>query len=141
MKFDLNDKVKEKLEEAWETARKQVAFAEASRKYADTFRRISYFYDVDVYLFGVSLILLLNVKSLKEAEAALEMIEDEHGVTFNKSSDWAAEKVLERSFTAENLGFKVDVRVTGDSPTCRSVIVGYEQVPKYEIRCDDEEQK
>lgn len=138
-KLDLNAKLAAATQAAWTSAQATLEAHQNCRKYADTFRRISYFYDTDLYVFGTNVILQLNVSSLKEALGAMELIEDEHQVTFNKSSEWAAEKVLERTFKADGLDFQLDVRVAGDNPTCRSVLVGYEQTPKYEIRCDEEE--
>lgn len=137
-KIDLNKLLDKCNEETWQAAKKRTAEIEKYRKYADTFRRLSYFYDTTVYTFGQP-ILQLNTSSIKEAEAALEMIEDEHNVTFDRSSDTAGESYAERTFSAEGLDFRVDVRVAGDA--CKSVLVGFETVPKYEIRCDEEEIK
>jgi len=134
-KINLNALLDERVDEAWKAAKTRLSQIETYRKYAETFRRLSYFYDTHVYTFGRP-ILQLNTSSMKEAEAALEMIEDEHGVTFDRSSDMAGESFAERTFTAEGLDFQVDVRVAGEA--CKSVLVGYEQVPKYEIRCDEE---
>ena len=79
----------------------------------------------------------IAVDNIKDCEAALAFIEDECKVTFNKSIDTAV--VRERQFSAEGLGFCLNVKIRYDSPTCKQVIIGYETVPKYELRCDEEQ--
>lgn len=138
-KQDLIPVVDESIKQLWMQVQRGIAAREAHRKYADIVRRLSFFYQLKVYSFD-SLIIELEVDSIKDAEPALALIEDEFGVKFEHSSDYASQHLTERDFTAPGLGFRLDVKVRNDSPRCKSVVVGYETVPKYEIRCDDEEQ-
>lgn len=138
-KVDLVPELEKSVAQLWKNIQVGIAAREAQKKYADLVRRLSFFYELRVYCFD-TLIIELQVDSIKDAEPAIAMIEDEFKVTFDNASDYASEHLTERDFRAEGLDLKLDVKVRDDSPRCKSVIVGYETVPKYEIRCDDEEQ-
>ncbi len=138
-KVDLNLQLEASVAQLWKGIQFSLVKREEQKKYADLVRRLSFFYELRVFCFD-TLIIELEVDSIKDAEPAIAMIEDEFKVTFDYTTDSASEHLTERDFRARGLDLKLDVKVRNDSPRCKSVIVGYETVPKYEIRCDDEEQ-
>ena len=84
---------------------------------------------------GVLVIVGCRVTTIKDIEPVLALMEKQLGVTFDASED--RPDLMWRSYTSKQLRWlRVDAEVVSDSQTCRQVIVGYEQTPKYEMQCD-----
>lgn len=76
-----------------------------------------------------------RVTAMAEIQPVLELLEKHLAVTFDGSTDDAQLKW--RSFTTTKLPwFRVDAEIADESESCKQVIVGYETVPKYELKCD-----
>jgi hypothetical protein len=83
----------------------------------------------------------LNVKvkkSLAEMLPLLETIEAATGAEFDKTEDWGEYAMRDfKSSKAPWLEISATVPTSGEQ--CRTEIVGYKEVPIYEIKCEGEE--
>jgi len=78
----------------------------------------------------------IKVKKMTDIQPVLELLEKNLKITFTGSSDQGELKW--RTFTNKEMPwFRVDAEIADDSESCKQVIVGYEQTPKYELRCEE----
>ena len=83
------------------------------------------------------LFVCVKVKRMVDIEPVIEYLQNQLAIEFDGTSDnpsagW-------RSFTSKGAEWlRVDSELIGDGPECRRVIVGYETVPKYEIKCGED---
>ena len=76
----------------------------------------------------------------KDISPVLDILESILDIEFDKNYDQA--DLAWRQFTASKAPWiRVDAEIKADSPDCKKVIVGYEQTPKYEIHCAEENTK
>lgn len=86
---------------------------------------------------GLLVVIGCKIKEMNDIQPVLELIEKHFKVSFDKSSDSA--DMGWRSFTCKQLPWlRVDAEIEDGSEKCKRVVVGYEQTPKYEIKCDEE---
>lgn len=83
------------------------------------------------------LLVCVKVKRMVDIEPVIEYLQNQLAIEFDGTSDYAAGGW--RSFTSKGAEWlRVDAELIGDGPECRRVIVGYETVPKYEIKCGED---
>lgn len=127
-------------ETAFKDFQETVKHVEAHKRFAPTLRRLSFFYDCTLYAFSGSVHFDVRVTEMKEIEPALQLIEDELGVEFDKTADYAGEQFAQRQFTTKCGKIVVNASIHGDTPTCRSVKIGEKLVPEYKLVCDDDKE-
>ena len=128
-------------EEAFKSLQTALIAAEEQKRFAPTLRRLSFFYDCTLWAFASGTTHFdVQVKDMKEVEPALRLMEEELGVEFAGTEDYAAAGYAQRKFTTKCGKIVINASVHGDEPTCRSVVVGEETVvqKKYKLVCDDE---
>lgn len=101
--------------------------------YADRYK----IFLIDSYAsgFAVQAIIQLDVNDMREVEPLLAVLENSMGIVFDKSQDRA--DVGWRQFDSKDAPWlRVDAMVKEESTGCRKEVMGYEQTPKYEFKCD-----
>lgn len=90
-----------------------------------------------VMVLSQQILLRIEVAKLSDVQPALEQIEEDLGVEFDKTQDTAEYRW--RSFeSAAAPWIRVDAELTADGEECRRVVVGYDTVPRYELKCGDD---
>ena len=85
--------------------------------------------------FSQQVIIKLDVSDMTEVEPLLASLENAFGIVFDKSSDRA--EVGWRQFGSKAAPWlRVDAHPKADAAGCRAEVVGYDQTPKYEFKCD-----
>lgn len=138
--FDFIALCNEKRDEGFKTLQDRLATLEVQKTYAPTMRRLSIFFpDARFYALPTQTHFDVSLKEMKAIEPALRLIEDELGVEFAESKDYAAEKYASREFRTKCGKIVVNVSIHGDQPNCRSVPDGEETmtVKKYKLVCDE----
>jgi hypothetical protein len=79
----------------------------------------------------------VDVKRISDIEPVVEYLQDQMGIEFDETRDVARMGWRVYSCKAEPW-FRLDAELADDGPDCRRVVVGYETVPKYEIKCGDD---
>ena len=79
----------------------------------------------------------VEVKRIADIEPVIEYLQDQMGIEFDETRDEARLGWRVYSCKAEPW-FRLDAELAADGPDCRRVVVGYETVPKYEIKCGDD---
>jgi hypothetical protein len=79
----------------------------------------------------------VDVKRIADIEPVIEYLQDQMGIEFDETRDEAQMGWRVYSCKAE-AWFRLDAELAADGPDCRRVVVGYETVPKYEIKCGDD---
>ena len=79
----------------------------------------------------------VEVKRIADIEPVIEYLQDQMGIEFDETRDEATLGWRVYSCKAEPW-FRLDAELAADGPDCRRVVVGYETVPKYEIKCGDD---
>jgi hypothetical protein len=88
-------------------------------------------------IIGNQLLVCVKVKRMVDIQPVIEYLQNQLSIEFDKTSDYAEGGW--RSFTSKDAEWlRVDAELTGDGPECRRVIVGYDTVPKYEIKSGDD---
>ena len=88
-------------------------------------------------LLGNQILIRARVDRIKDVEPLIASLESSLGIEFDKTEDRA--EYSWREFKCANAPWiRVDAELTADGPECRRVIVGYETVPKYELKCGEE---
>lgn len=83
------------------------------------------------------ILLRVEVKKLADIEPVLAQIEDDLGVEFDKTQDMAEYRW--RSFESKaSPWLRVDAELQADGEECRRVVVGYDTVPRYELKCGED---
>lgn len=83
------------------------------------------------------ILLRVNVKKLADIEPVLEQIEEDLGVEFDKTQDYAEQRW--RTFESKTANWiRVDAELEADGEECRRVVVGYKTVPEYELKCGED---
>jgi hypothetical protein len=83
------------------------------------------------------ILIRVKVERIKDIEPLIESLEASLGIEFDNTHDQA--EYSWREFKCEKAPWiRVDAELTADGPECRRVIVGYETVPKYEIKCGED---
>ena len=86
---------------------------------------------------GEQILICVKVNKIAEIEPVLDVLQEELEIEFDRSEDAAQQGW--RVFHSKNAPWlRVDAELRADGPECRRVIVGYESVPKYEIRCGED---
>ena len=100
-------------------------------------KNIGPFVKARTILLSNMLIVCIKVKRIADIEPVIEYLQDQMGIEFDSTRDDANMGWRIYSCKAEPW-FRVDAELESDGPDCRRVIVGYETVPKYEIKCGDD---
>ena len=79
----------------------------------------------------------VKVDRIKDIEPLIASLESSLGIEFDKTHDTAEYSWREFKCSAAPW-IRVDAELKADGPECRRVIVGYETVPKYELKCGEE---
>lgn len=79
----------------------------------------------------------VDVKRIADIEPVVEYLQDQMGIEFDETRDVAQMGWRVYSCKTEPW-FRLDAELAADGPDCRRVVVGYETVPKYEIKCGDD---
>jgi hypothetical protein len=83
------------------------------------------------------ILIRVKVERIKDVEPLIESLEKSLGIEFDNTHDQA--EYSWREFKCNKAPWiRLDAELTADGPECRRVIVGYETVPKYEIKCGDD---
>jgi hypothetical protein len=83
------------------------------------------------------ILLRFEVAKLVDIEPVLEQIEQDLGVEFDKTSDHA--ELRWRTFESKTSSWlRVDAELAADGEECRRVVVGYDTVPRYELKCGED---
>lgn len=83
------------------------------------------------------ILIRVKVDRIKDVEPLIESLEASLGIEFDNTHD-QAEYSWREFKCAKAPWIRVDAELTADGPECRRVIVGYETVPKYELKCGEE---
>lgn len=96
------------------------------------------FMQTTLMMMGATQILIrVKVERIKDVEPLIASLESSLGIEFDKTEDRA--EYSWREFRCEKAPWiRVDAELTADGPECRRVIVGYETVPKYELKCGED---
>lgn len=95
------------------------------------------FRTVNTMVMSSKILVCVKVDKLADIETVLDYLQDELGVEFDKSQDYAEQSW--RTFESKSAKWlRVDAELRADGPECRRVIVGYETVPKYELKCGED---
>ena len=90
-----------------------------------------------VMVLSSQILLRIEVTKLSDVQPALEQIEEDLGVEFDKTQDTAEYRW--RTFeSAAAPWIRVDAELTADGEECRRVVVGYDTVPRYELKCGED---
>ena len=83
------------------------------------------------------ILIRVEVAKLADIEPVLEQIEDDLGIEFDKTQDFAEHRW--RTYESKTAAWvRVDAELQADGEECRRVVVGYTQVPRYELRCGED---
>lgn len=83
------------------------------------------------------MIVCVKVKRIADIEPVIEYLQDQMGIEFDNTRDEA--QLGWRIYSCKAAPwFRLDAELSADGPDCRRVVVGYETVPKYEIKCGDD---
>jgi hypothetical protein len=88
-------------------------------------------------LLSSQILVRVKVDRIKDIEPLIESLEGSLGIEFDKTHDTAEYSWREFKCSAAPW-IRVDAELKADGPECRRVIVGYQTVPKYELKCGDE---
>jgi hypothetical protein len=95
------------------------------------------FIATSLMLINRQIIIRSRVNRIKDIEPLIESLETSLGIEFDKTED--VPEYSWREFKCEkNPWIRVDAELIADNPECRRVIVGYDTVPKYEIKCGED---
>ncbi len=107
------------------------------KRAAHAARHASKFMEVHPMFLGAQLLFRVKVQKIADVQPLLECLEEDLGLSFDKTYDQAAHSW--REFTCEKAPWlRVDAELIADGPECRRVIVGYKQEPVYELKCGDD---
>lgn len=88
-------------------------------------------------LLGTKILLRIEVAKLADIESVLEQVEEDLGVEFDKTQDYAEQRW--RTFESKTADWiRVDAELAADGEECRRVVVGYDTVPRYELKCGED---
>ncbi len=79
----------------------------------------------------------VEVKRIADIEPVVEYLQNQMGIEFDETRDEARMGWRIYSCKTEPW-FRLDAELAADGSDCRRVVVGYETVPKYEIKCGDD---
>lgn len=88
-------------------------------------------------LMSSQILIRMKVDRIKDIEPLIESLESSLGIEFDKTVD-QAEYSWREFKCAKAPWIRVDAELSADGPECRRVIVGYENVPKYEFKCGED---
>lgn len=80
-------------------------------------------------------IINITVEAMADAGPLLEALERDLGIEFDKTNDSGAGWREVRSTSCSWL--RVDIEPDADSAKCKRVVVGYDQLPRYEFQCEE----
>lgn len=129
----IDDQIKQ-YEQLIEDSRKMyvhMARIEAALKPIEPFVKPS------LMLLAHQILVRVKVDRIKDIEPLIESLEASLGIEFDKTHDTAEYSWREFKCSAAPW-IRVDAELKADGPECRRVIVGYQTVPKYELKCGDE---
>lgn len=132
--FKLIDEQIERYERLIEDSRSMyvhMARIEAALKPIEPFVKPS------LMLLSNQILVRVRVDRIKDIEPLIESLEGSLGIEFDKTHDTAEYSWREFKCSAAPW-IRVDAELKADGPECRRVIVGYETVPKYELKCGED---
>ena len=135
---DFNEICEKAVKNTFTDAQARVTSLEKQRRFAPTFRRLSYFYQCTLWALGGSAHFDVEAEEIKEIEPALRLLEEECGVEFESGGDSATANYASRAYKTKCGTLVVNVSLKTNGKGCRSVKVGEELVPKYKLVCDDD---
>lgn len=98
---------------------------------------IAPFIETNLMLLSNQILVRVKVDRIKDVEPLIASLESSLGIEFDKTEDRA--EYSWREFRCEKAPWiRIDAELKADGPECRRVIVGYETVPKYELKCGEE---
>lgn len=97
------------------------------------------FCKIKTMILSCQILVCVKVDKLADIEPVLGYLQDELGIEFDKSQD-NAEQAWRQFECKDAKWLRVDAELIADGPECRRVIVGYETVPKYELKCGEDAQ-
>lgn len=95
------------------------------------------FIKTHLMLLSNQILIRVRVGRIKDVEPLIASLESSLEIEFDKTEDRA--EYSWREFKCANAPWiRLDAELTADGPECRRVIVGYETVPKYELKCGED---